>query len=285
MKLYLAGGLNGNLGRWFWNDDMNVSCAVNKGYIRCEIVSGISRVNLLESFYYIREWQYPMIGRCKSFMLDSGAFSFMQNTKSVTDWNAYIDRYADFVRDNGVELFFELDIDSIVGYGGVLKLRDRLERRAGKRCIPVWHKSRGTQNYIDMCKEFDYVAIGGIVSGEIKRNEYKSFNPLCDIAHNHNARVHGLGFTVSDLSGYRFDSADSTAWIYGNRGGYLYKYDGIKMTKINKPLGTKLAAREAAIHNFWEWVRYGEHLSTDIHMAGSCGRRYILEGCDNDTNL
>ena len=87
-------------------------------------------VSILESFYYITPWQERMIPHFKSFILDSGAFTLFTD-KSKGDgirWEEYVDRYADFVRKNNVSLFFELDIDTLVGYRKVLELRDRLER-------------------------------------------------------------------------------------------------------------------------------------------------------------
>lgn len=288
MKCYLAGGVNGKLGRWFWvdrmgEDRMDLHLVGNDGYVLKNQQYLLERVNLLESFYYIKEWQIPLIHKVKSFMLDSGAFSFMQNPKSMPKWDEYVERYGNFIKDNHIGLFYELDIDSIIGYKDTIRLRDRLESITGKQCIPVWHKSRGKQAFIDMCRDYDYVSIGGIVSGEIARCEYKIFNPLCDIAHDHGAKIHGLGFTNTDLATYKFDSVDSTAWIYGNRGGYLYHFTGSTITKINCPQGHRLKSREVAIHNFWEWVKYGEFLesigsnpSARIHQAGAASREYVL---------
>ena len=36
---------------------------------------------ILESFYSIEEWQIPYIKKCKMFLLDSGAFTFMNSNK------------------------------------------------------------------------------------------------------------------------------------------------------------------------------------------------------------
>ena len=36
---------------------------------------------ILESFYYIQEWQIPIIKNADLFLLDSGAFTFMNNFK------------------------------------------------------------------------------------------------------------------------------------------------------------------------------------------------------------
>ncbi len=58
--------------------------------------------------------------------------------------------------------FFELDIDRIVGLEKVEEFRRRIESKTGKQSIPVWHSNRGWQYFVNMCKEYNYVSIGGI---------------------------------------------------------------------------------------------------------------------------
>lgn len=68
-------------------------------------------------------------------------------------------------------------------------MRAMLEKGTGKKCIPVWHKSRGLEEWRKLTKEYDYVAIGGIVTKEIKRKEYKYFSPMLSIAKENVATV------------------------------------------------------------------------------------------------
>lgn len=202
------------------------------------------------------------------FLLDSGAFTFMQNTKSHVDWNDYLEQYADFIKTYNIDKFFELDIDSVIGYENVLKLRKRLETMTGKQCIPVWHLSRGKEEFLKMCDEYPYVSIGGIVSGEIKREQYKHFPWFINQAHKHNAKIHGLGFTnLEGLKKYHFDSVDSTAWTTGNRFGHIYRFNGKTITKVNKPDGTRVPkekSRELAVNNFIEWCKFQQYAETHL---------------------
>ena len=101
------------------------------------------RPYILESFYYVDEDTERLLPYFGDFLLDSGAFTFMQNAKSHVNWNDYIEKYADFINRNDIHKFFELDIDSVIGYSKVKEFRKTLERLTGKQCIPVWHKSRG----------------------------------------------------------------------------------------------------------------------------------------------
>lgn len=105
-----------------------------------------SRVNMLESFYYVQPWQTELIPYLKSFLLDSGGYTLRRGKGDVTDWDSYLTRYIDYINRNDVRLFFDLDIDGEVGYRGVLRFRERLERETGKRSIPVWHCRMGSRN-------------------------------------------------------------------------------------------------------------------------------------------
>lgn len=195
-------------------------------------------------------------------MLDSGAFTFMQGA-AVVDWDAYTEEYAAWINKYGVEKFFELDIDSVVGLKEVERLRKKLEALTNRQPIPVWHKSRGLEYFEKTCDEFGYVAIGGIVTQEIPRAKYEAAFPhFINTAHRKGAKIHGLGYTSLDgIKRYHFDSVDSTAWLYGNRGGYLYIFNpqtGI-MGKRMAPPGHRLKSSDAAKWNFNEWVKFQKY--------------------------
>jgi len=114
-----------------------------------------------------------------------------------------------------------------------------------------------------MVKAYDYVAIGGIVSGEIKRSEYKYFPWFIEQAHKHNCKIHGLGFTNTKLlKEYKFDSVDSTAWLAGSFGGNIVRFDAGRIKTVitsggNKKLKHHLLADE---HNLKEWVKYVRYM-------------------------
>ena len=190
------------------------------------------------------------------FLLDSGAFTFMQNSNGKTNWDEYLERYAHFVNKYKVEKFFELDIDSIVGYGKVLEYRKTLEKLTNRQCIPVWHENRGKDEFIRMCEEYSYVSIG---SGDTKKNERLPW--FISTAHKNNAKIHGLGFTaLTKLDKYHFDSVDSTAWTAGNRFGFAYKFDGKNMTKIQAGKGRRIVdGKMLALNNFVEWVKFQQY--------------------------
>jgi hypothetical protein len=226
-----------------------------------------SDLYILESFFYIQKapWLDQLLPKFKGFLLDSGAFTFMSDKSKTANWNRYVDEYADFITQHNISNFFELDIDAVVGLPEVERLRKRLEDRTGKQPIPVWHRARGQQAWRNLCKEYKYVAIGGIVTKEITKKDFPVFKWFLHEANSVGTRVHCLGFTGhEDLHVYPFHSVDSTAWLYGNRGGFLYRFNGRTLDKIDAPTNRRMKSRETAIHNFNEWVKFMRY--ADKHL-------------------
>lgn len=111
----------------------------------------------------------------------------------------------------------ELDIDRLVGYDRVKELRRRCEEEVGWPPIPVWHVNRGLKDWVETCKRYKFVAIGGLRQ-EIGKKRFHLLDNLIDEAHRHNAKVHGLGFTRPTLiekNKCMFDTVDSTTWASG----------------------------------------------------------------------
>lgn len=215
---------------------------------------------MLESFYSMPDWLIPVIKECELFLLDSGAFTFMNNSKDNINFDEYLTKYISFINTNDIKHFFELDVDVIVGLDEVERLRKRLETETGKKSIPVWHKSRGKDYFIKMCKEYDYIAIGGIVTKEIKPCEYKYFKWFIDTAHSYGCKIHGLGFTnLKGLYIYNFDSVDSTSWVAGGKFGSLYHFDGRWMKQVDtggRKRRSDLSTDPINRHNYYEWVKF-----------------------------
>ena len=225
---------------------------------------------ILESFFYADSDTERLIPHYGDFLLDSGAFTFMQGKGGKVNWDEYVERYADFIKRNHVKKYFELDIDSVVGYDKVLAIRAKLEKLTGVQSIPVWHKSRGKEEYVRHCQEYPYVALGGLVDGA-KKGEYarvlwKYFPWFIKTAHDNGAKIHALGFTSLDgIRQYHFDSVDSTAWTTGNRFGFLYFFDGQTMQKKDAPKGHRISdSRAAALHNYTEWIKFQKYAETHL---------------------
>lgn len=224
--------------------------------------------NRLDSFHYIKNNPFltDSIHKYPSFILDSGAFTFL-NAQSNQDVNFedYVLEYADFINKHNIDLFFELDVDSVSGYEKVLEFRKLLELKTGKKCIPVWHKSRGLDAYKRLIKNYDYIAIGGIVTKEIKRSEYKIFTHLLTLAKSENCKVHGLGFTgPTNLRKYKFYSVDSASWLYGSMIGCVYKYQDGDILKIPVPPGQKIKTKQACFNDLKQWIKFSNFANKNL---------------------
>lgn len=230
------------------------------------------RPYILESFYYADADTERLLPYFGDFLLDSGAFTFMggfsftKNENKTVKWEEYCERYADFINRNKVDKFFELDIDSVEGYEKVKEYRKLIERLTGKQVIPVWHSTRGIDEFKKMCDEYPYVALGGIVGGEWKNDAEKYIPWFIKEAHKRKTKIHGLGYTkLEKLKMYHFDSVDSTAWTAGNRFGYVYTFNDGRMIKTQVPKGKRLAdSRKVALNNYVEWIKYQQWAETHL---------------------
>ena len=230
-----------------------------QSHIMEQILDTGLKTNMLGSFYSVRPGITKNIPRFDRFILDSGAFSFIQNSKHV-DWNEYVRRYIDYIKATSTKLFFELDIDALIGYDRVKEIRRRIEREVGIQPIPVWHKRLGRAEFLRMCDEYSCVAIGGIVSREIKKDEYEYFPWFITEAHKRGAKIHGLGFTnLEGLTKYHFDSVDSTAWTSGTRFGVAYRFNGRNLERryvYELWKGKRFKDEGIRVHNFIEWSKF-----------------------------
>lgn len=219
---------------------------------------------ILESFYYMDEDMEKAIPTFKDFLLDSGAFTFFSGKHSNVDWDDYVDRYADFINRNNIKHFFELDIDSIVGYDKVIKIRERLEKRTSKQSIPVFHLSRGIAEYKNLCNNYKYIAIGcsGKHDSRWTREHPDKLKKLVLYAKCKGVDVHGLGFTsLVGLKQIPFYSVDSTSWVAGNRFGCIYKFSGDTIIKFDKKQGQRLAnSKKTALNNFVNWLKFQKYM-------------------------
>lgn len=220
----------------------------------------------LESFFSLQEWQKPLVGRFSSFLLDSGAFTFMQAAAKhgSVDWLSYADEYADFIKEYKIKQYFELDIDSLKDLRYVEMLRNRIEKRVGWQSIPVWHTERGKDYFIGMVKDYKYVALGSIAKvlpPKIAVNPIY-FPWFINEAHKNGCKIHALGYTnLQGLKTYHFDSVDSTTWTVGSRygqvmvfrNGTIEKYASVvKGVKIRNIKDTK----NINYYNFSEWLKF-----------------------------
>lgn len=124
MKIFLAGGISGNLREFLAKSNENIFGRPSltrevmdamKVYIAgdnnkkkilreklygCDFFTGknaLKGINILESFYYLRKNEEFMmlVKHFGSFLLDSGAFTFLSGShKGGINWDEYVEEYA-----------------------------------------------------------------------------------------------------------------------------------------------------------------------------------------------
>ena len=223
-----------------------------------------SNIYLLSSFWEHKSGKYGEYVKQEKHILDSGAFSAFSGKNNNFDWDTYVKKYANFIIQNNIQKFFELDIDVVVGLEKVEYYRRYLEDRTGRQPIPVWHANRGKDYFLQMCENYSYVAIGTTSAMEEGRRIRQ--NPMIlkwfiDQAHKANARIHGLGFTNTNyLPFLNFDSVDSTTWLAGAKYGHVYVFENNKMVYHNPPKGMRVANHDLVNrHNFNEWIKFQQY--------------------------
>lgn len=240
--------------------------------VKKELLTGALKAEeifALESFYSLQDWEVPLLNRFSSFLLDSGAFTFMQSASKhgSVDWLSYADRYADFVRENKIRNYFELDIDSLKGLPYAEMLRNRIEARVGWQSIPVWHTERGKDYFLGMVKDYKFVALGSIAKVLPPKIPIKEqyFPWFIREAHKQGCRLHALGYTsLSGLHKYHFDSVDSTTWTMGSRYGEAMVFVNGTIEKVGSVKGgVKLRSLKKdvniSLHNFKEWMKFQKY--------------------------
>ena len=244
---------------------INLAGHIGQGQIPKEFIE-FKAPYLLQTYYDARKWTQKEVNDAlntpKMFLLDSGAFTFM-NSGANLNFDKYLEQYAEFIKANDIQHYFELDLDTIIGVDNTKKMTRRLETITGKQCIPVFHKCRGIDAWRGMCKDYGYVAIGASgLTAECKgvKND-DILKRMLDIAHEQGTEVHGLGYTrLSNINNTTvpFDSVDSSSCLSGGRFGTIYKFTGnslISMSAKGRLKHYTIVNR----HNIQEWIKMSNY--------------------------
>lgn len=216
----------------------------------------------LESFFSIQNWQLDYLLSAEDFLLDSGAYTFMKSKGKKIDYEEYARKYGEFIKRYEIKHFFELDIESVIGWDEYERLHDMICNITKREPIPVFHKSRGKEWYLDALKTHTYVACGGIASDgkKPKKEHLEIMKWLIKKAHEQKSQIHGLGFTSTTLfDQLHFDTVDSTTWTMGARMGnlcYLTKTGEMRQWYPKKNGKKPKNIKELTIHNYLEWCKF-----------------------------
>ena len=202
-------------------------------------VDGKYNVNVMEPFPRVSNAVGKMVPMYKSFMMDSGAFTFRNHPDRIPeDIDAFIAKYTDTINKYGITKYIELDLDPIVDYDLVKEYRSKINELTGAQCIPAWHDTRGIKEFERMCEEYEYVAIGGFAKERQPDRVNNLLPKLLDIAKRYRTKTHALGVASLDmLKRFAFTSADSASWIYEAMHGNELIFENGEVTKVHREQG------------------------------------------------
>jgi hypothetical protein len=89
----------------------------------------------LISFFTMNKQGVEIIKKSRMFLLNSGAYTFLANSKKTACWEDYIEKYANFIKQNNIKNYFELDIDSVIGYENVKNIEIFWKRKPGRNAF------------------------------------------------------------------------------------------------------------------------------------------------------
>jgi hypothetical protein len=220
--------------------------------------------DVLSSYYYCQSIPglVKEIPNMRNFLLDSGIFTFINSGKYV-NMDEYIRNYAAFIRDYNIRDYVELDVDQIEGVEQTRRIRDKLENLVGWQSIPVWHTIRGTESFIKDATEYKKICLGFFLTEGLSTKVTEKYAPkMISLAHKHNCKIHGLGFTKTTLlPKFHFDSVDSSTWSMGKRFGSLSVFDketGL-MKQVVRPKGMKANGAIIERYNLQQWRLFQDY--------------------------
>lgn len=183
-----------------------------------EILKAAGVKRCLVSFFHIpspiksgRNNIYDHYSGMEEIFLDSGAYSAY--TKGV---NIKIEDYIRFIRTHGVK--FYANLDNIKSWKKTEENQQRMEA-AGLEPIPVWHIFESFDVLKQMCKDYEYVALGFGPSKSAKERARTSASIFENFP---DTNFHMFAITQPKLMmEHPFYSVDSTTWLNSGKYGAL----------------------------------------------------------------
>ncbi len=171
--------------------------------------------------------------------LDSGAYSAF--TKGI---KIDIYEYIDFIKKyhDKIEIYANLDV---IGDAEATFENQKIMEKEGLNPLPCFHYGEDIKYLIRYIKDYDYIALGGMVPISSKDlsywldNLFSSYIPA-------ETKIHGFGLTSLKLMlRYPWYSVDSTSWVMTSRmggvyvpicrdGKYIYNENSLKISVSSK---------------------------------------------------
>lgn len=174
-----------------------------------------------------------------TIFLDSGGY-----TARVKGTNIDINSYVEFAEKYGDRFHCIANLD-VLDFNASMINQKKLESTSYKhKVVPVYHYSEYADKNLrgrleDFCKEYPYVALGGVAGTNTHQKYIKGYLDYCfKIGMKYKTKFHGFGMTSPFvLNRYPFYSVDSTSWMVGAKYGRVVDFKNGKMDFKTKSKG------------------------------------------------
>lgn len=202
--------------------------------------------NVLGSFYYLRKFSPDKREKIKQwlkdnnicFLMDSGVFSLREDKKFFRvrkTKSELLDFYTSFTKEyfsivqewyDVIYQFAEMDIDSVIGFEEVKKLRLLLPSQYKAKMCAVHHPdSRTNTDFLKDCSEYQFMGLGTSMQKSDDRR-VATYGSFVKHTQKNKNKIHGFALVdTAMLNAVPFSSADSNSWKSGVMYGILFYFD------------------------------------------------------------
>lgn len=187
---------------------------------------GAEKYDALYSFVnktFIENQVFPSPNINRLF-IDSGAFSAFTRGVEIN-----LDEYCEWLRAHEKRITSYAALDVIRNWRGSRTNLDRM-LSYGLNPIPVFHAQSPMEELRRLCKEHDYIGLGGIADDVKRRRQLLTtwLDSCFSIIRDYwPIKVHGFGITMlSALTRYPFYSVDSSSVTYAMKMGLIITFTG-----------------------------------------------------------
>lgn len=144
--------------------------------------------------------------------LDSGVFSAFTKGKQID-----IKEYAEFIKQNKNKITVASNLD-VIGSGEQTYQNQKQLEALGAKVLPTFHYGDDFKYLKKYAKDYNYIAVGGLVPVSNQKNKLISFLDKTFNITKNTIKLHGFGVGSYKLwERYPWYSTDATSWLGGPR--------------------------------------------------------------------
>ena len=149
------------------------------------------------------------------YLFDNNLSTLIKEKRKI-DIKELLRQYAFYINEFDIKYFFDFDCEQLLSNTELEQIRKDLINETHKRPIPIWNNNLSDNDWTNMCKENERVAIGRFTDIEkFNNSDYIKFNEKCLEAHEYNTQVHAIDFSIIEPLNQRilpFDTISSSNW-------------------------------------------------------------------------